>query len=806
MQPAALPAEIRSAFRQLRRSPAFSMLAIGLLAAGVGAVALVYSVVNGVLLRPLPFHRPAELVGFQSLNQGRSIVQPALSAADFRDLAERCRSFSALGAYRPDFATWTRPGAQPVQLTAALVTEGFFPSLGVAAATGRTFGPGDFPLGAPRAAVLSHAAWLRRFDGDPAVVGRTVVLNEQPHTIVGVMPRKVREPAVVDVWLAFPPESPEYFARDSRFWVAVGRLAPGVSLSRAGAEVATIATDLARSYPETNRGWTLRIAPLQEMRVANLRRSLWALLAATSLLLLVACSNLANLLLARGLRRLDEMAVRRALGATSGTLLRQVLLENALLGLAGGALGIGGAFGVVVLFVRRLPPHLVPRANEITVDAGVVFVVAALSVVAGLVSGALPAWQAARSEIGAVLKESGGRTGPGIAIRRLQGGLVAAQVALTFVVLAGAALLGRGLVGLQVTDTGFRPANVLTLRVAPPSAQFESSLDLARYFERIVDAVALVPGVEAAAVDASAPLAGVTLRYPYTVVGEPPPSDGANEAVLNPVSPGFFDTLALPLRAGRMFTTADDERGRPVIIVNETLARRIAPAGEALGRRLRLVPWLSQSDHEIVGIVGDVRQENLADAPPAQYYVPQRQATWFFSTLLVRVRDLRSAPLAALRAAIGRVDPGVATEFVPLEEAIGATALSARLATGLLAGLGALAFGLTLLGVYASLAFAVAQRTREFGLRQALGASPAAVLRLVVGEALRLLAVGLAIGGAGVLAFGGALRHRLPGIGEIDPVLLAAVGGALALATVGAAAAPALRAAFVPPAVALRRP
>jgi len=804
MNTADLLSELRTALRHLRRTPGFALLAIGLLAAGVGAVTLVYSVVSGILLRPLPFARPTELVGFQAVNLAKSIVQPGMSVADFRDLHGRVQALAALGAYRPDFATWKRPGEQPVQLTAALVTEDFFTTLGVAPRVGRTLAPADFSMSAARSAVLSHAAWMRRFAGDPAVVGRTITLNDELCTIVGVMPEAVREPAFVDVWLPFPAESPEYFARDSRYWVAIGRLKAGVAAVQARAEAEAIAADLARQFPDTNRNWTLRVSPLHELRVAGLRNGLLLLLAATVLLLLVACSNLANLLLARGLRRIGEMAVRQALGASAGRLLVQVLLENAALGLAGGSLGVAGAVAVVKLVVNRLPPFLVPRAHEVSVDAGVLLVAVAVSLVAGLLAGALPAWQAARAEIGAVMKENGARTGASAGLRRLQRGLVAAQVALTFVVLAGAALLGRSLSRLQAVDPGFRPQNVLMLRAAPPPAQFETGLDQARYFERLVEAVRSVPGVEAAAVDASAPLAGVTLRFPYSVVGAPAESNSGNEAVHNPVTEGFFDTIGLRLVVGRLLTASDDERGQPVVVVNEALARRLAPGGHALGVRLRLVPWLSQSEHEVVGIVRDVRQENLGDAPPPQYYVPQRQAPWFFTTLLVRVREGQPAPLAALRTALAKADAGLPAEFRPLEEAIAGTALSARMATRLFAVLGALAFVLTIFGVYANLAFAVAQRTREFGLRLALGASPVRVVAQMVGEVGRLVAAGLVLGGAGAWALGGVLRNRIPGVGTHDPLLLLAVGAALAAAALLAAAWPSWRAALTPPATALR--
>jgi len=801
---AAFFADLRSALRHLCRTPGFAATAVALLATGVGAVTLVYSVVNGILLRPLPYLRPAELVGFQAANLGKSIVQPATSVADFRDLFARKQSLAALGAYRPDFATWQRPGEAPVQLAAALVTEEFFAVLGATPLQGRVFGATEFSISAPRGLVLSYAAWQRRFAGDPAVVGRVITVNDQPHTILGIMPESLREPAFVELWLPFPVEAGENLARDSRYWVAIGRLARGAALAGVQAEASAIAADLSRQFPDTNRNWTLQARPLHDLRVSGVRGGLVVLLAATGLLLLVACSNLGSLLLARGLRRLDEMAIRQALGATGGRLLSQVLLENILTGLVGGSLGALAAVGVVRLVVNRIPPQLVPRAHEVTVDGGVMLVAVATSVLAGLLAGALPAWQASRAGIGAVLKESGTRTGPGVGARRMQRWFVVAQVALTFVVLTGALQLGRSLLALQAVDPGFRPAQIYYLNAAPAPSQFDTNLDLARYFETLVEAARTVPGIETAAVDASAPLAAITLRFPYSVVGEAREASAGNEAVFHPVSDGFFTTLNLPLRAGRLFTPSDDEKGRAVVVVNESLARRLAPGGNALGVRLRLVPWLSQKEHEVVGIVANTRQENLADAPPPQLYVPQRQAPWFFSTLLVRVRGSQALPAAALRTALGRVDGALAAEFRSLDQAIANTAVQSRLLSRLFAVLGALALALTLFGVYASLAFAVAQRTREFGLRMALGASPGSVVELMAREVGGLLALGLVAGAAGALALGGTLRSLLFGVTANDPFTLVAVGVVLTVAALAAAAVPSWRAALIPPATALR--
>lgn len=795
--------DLRHAGLHLRRSPGFTVFAVLVLGLGIGAVTLVYSATRGILLRPLPFGVPEQLVGVQAVNAGKGIVQPAISAGDFRDLAQRQTVFSSFGACRPDFATWKPEGRAPVQLVAALVTEDFLATLQVHAFRGRVFSREDY-TGAS-VVVLSYQVWQGRFASDPEIVGRTIVLNEQLHTVIGIMPAEAREPAFVDLWLPFPPESPEYFARDSHYWVAVGRLAPGRSAAAADAQLRGIADDLAREHVATNRGWSVRVDGLHELRVGHLRGSLQLLLAATACLLVVTCCNLASLLLARGLKRLDEVAVRLALGASRARICTQILCEHALIGLAGGALGAGLAHAGVRLLVNRLPSELIPRVNEVSVDAGVLALTATLSLAAGLAAGALPAWQAGRTSLTAALGEGSARTGVGAGTRRWQRTLVAIQVAVTCVVLAAGGTLARSFWRLQQTDFGFRAEGVFLLRATPPITRFENNGDMARYFDRLVETAAGVIGVESAAVDCSAPLGGITLHFPYQVVGDSVDQTGASEAVFNAVSPGLREVLGLRLVSGRWLDAHDHETGAPVVVINEALARRLASTGPVLGRQISLVPWLSPRPHEVVGVVGDVRQENLADVPPPQVYVPQRQAPWFFSTLLVRVAGERPLPAAALRDALQRVDPGLAVEFRAHRETVDATLLQPRLLGGLFMGLGAGALLATLFGVYAVLRFAVAQRLREFGVRLALGATPAGITRLVVRETAVVVAFGLLLGVPAAMALHQALRHQIPMTLAEAPLALGVGALLLALASLGAALGPAWQAARLAPAAALRR-
>jgi predicted permease len=798
-----LPHGLRSAVRHLGRSPGFFLLATLLLATGIGAVTFVYSVINGILIRPLPYVEADRLVGFQAVNRARSIVHPSISISDFRDLRERQRSLEVMGAYRGDFSSWQRPGEQPVQLAAALVTEDFFRVLGVAPSRGRIFSPEEFAIGSPRTVVLSHEAWARRFNRDPSIIGRVITLSGESTTVIAVMPPTLREPAFVEVWLPFPREAGENFARDSRYWVSIGRMRSGASLAQVGAETSAIGTNLARQFPATNENWSMTVAPLHSLRVSGVRASLWVLFGATALLLIVACLNLANLLLARGLQRLGEMAVRQALGATRRRLLTQVLWENFVIALPGGLIGVGLAYAAVALFAKGVPPQLVPRANEVDIDAGVLAFALIASLAAGAIAGVFPALQAARSEVGEVLKQGNARSGGGRGVRRAQRGLVAVQIGVAFVVLTGAALFWKTLSALNQVDPGFQVQGVHVMQAAPTTAQYETNKDLARYFDRLVGACESIPGVEAAAVDASAPFGVVHLNFPYHVVGGS--SESANtEAVYHFVSPGFFKATSLPVKSGRAIDARDDEQRSAVAMVNETMARLISPDGHAIGRRLRIVPWLWPNEIEIVGITGDAREANLVDPTPPQLYLAQRQIPWFFSTLIVKLQPGRVFPLSALRDALQKEDSSLPVRFAPLTEKIALSTAQPRLLSTLFFALGGATLGFTLFGIYACISLAVTQRTSEYGLRMALGATPRRVMGELAREVGRLIVIGSAGGVVGTWLFGGVLRGELHGVGPNDPQTMAVTGLVLAAASLAAALVPMVRVGQVPPAVALR--
>ena len=796
--------ELAAALRQLRRAPGFALLAIAMLALGIGANVAIFSIFQSIILRPLPYPEQERLVGFKSLNSAKAITQPALSLTDFRDFRERVQSYTALAAFRPDFAGYAPDGADPVQLVCGKVTEEFFPVFGVAPLLGRAFKPDEFSAGAGRTVVLSHAAWRRHFAARADVIGRTIMLDNEPATVVGVMPDGFREPEFVDVWLPFPVEAPENLARDSRYWATVGRLKPGATLGTAQAEATTIAAGLAKEYATTNRGWSVALQPLLEMRVNGLRSSLLLLVGAVGLVLLIACVNLANLMLARGVARLQELAVRLALGATPRTLARSVLLESLLLAGLGGAAGSGLAAVGLPALASQLPLGLVPRSSAIGVDGPALFFAVAVSVATGLVFGLLPAWQVLRANVNETLISGGSRGASGRFAASAQAGLIASQVALTLVVLTGAGLLMKSLLTMQRTATGFEPANVLTLRISPPQSRWDDFQQLGDYYERVLAEVRREPGVEDAALNSSTPLTGITLRYPFWVEGRPVEEGNADEAVFNSVSLDYFKTLRVPLLRGHGFEERDDLKAgasRPVCIINQTMARRLFGDADPIGQRIRTMPWMVRGYREVIGVVGDVKQDSAADDATPQLYIPSRQSPWFFTTVVVRAKGVSAA---SVQNAMRRADPTLTMSVRTMEENLARSATQPRLRTALFGLFALVALGLSAFGIYASMSFTVGQRTREIGVRMALGAPPAEILRWVLARAAGLAAVGVAAGLLGALGLTQLLRGALYGVTPADPLVLGGLALFLPAVVLAAALLPALRAARLNPMHALQ--
>jgi predicted permease len=796
--------EFVSASRLLFRAPGFSVLAIAMLALGIGANVAIFSLFHSIVVRPLPYPQSERLVGVRSLNPTRGLAQPALSLADFRDFKAQAQSYAVLAAFRPDFVGYVPRGGDPVQLISGRVTEEFFDAFGVPPLLGRAFTREEFSFSSARTAILSHSTWRRHFDQRADTVGSVVQLDDEPTTIVGIMPEHFREPEFADVWLPFPVEAPENLVRDSRYWATVGRLKPDASIDRARAEAITLAASLARDYPGTNRGWSMDVLPWLELRIAGARSSLLALLGAAGLVLLIACVNLANLMLARGVSRWSELAVRLALGATPRTLMRSAIFESVILALLGGAAGVAVAALVLRVVALKLPAGLVPRSAELGFDATTLVFAISISAATGLVFGLLPAWQVGRANVNEMLK-SGGRGASGRFTRRVQGASIVGQVALTLVVLTAAGLLLKSLLLLQRTAPGFDPRHVLALRISPPQSRWAGIRELGDYYERLMAEVRREPGVESVALNCSAPLCGITMRYPFSVEGRPTEEGEPDEAVFNSVGTDYFKTMRIPVQRGRGFEDRDDARAgasRPVCVINATLAKRLFGDADPLGRRIRTMPWMLPGYREIVGVVADVKQETQADEPVAQLYVPQQQTPWFFTTLLVRTRG---ATPGAVQAAMRRADPTLTMSVQTMEDAIAQTAANPRIRALLFGAFGVAALGLSAFGIYASVAFTTRQRTREIGVRVALGATPQRIVCWVLARAAGLSAAGVAVGVVGAFGAMRWLRGALYRVTPLDPLVVGGLALFLPLVAVVAAFFPARRAARMEPRQALDR-
>ena len=760
--------DLNTALRQLRRAPGFAALASLLLAVGLGATISAYSLFHSIVLQPLPYPEPEQLVVLRSLNAAKAIDQEGVSATDLRDFQNRSRSFAALGGYRPNFAAYNPLNGEPAQWVTSLVTGGVFDALRPTPQLGRLFAADEFSLSSNRTLVLSDAAWERYFNRRPDILNSTILVDNQPHTVIGVMPATFREPAFVDAWLPFPEESPEYFARDSRYWTGIGRVAPGTSIAVATAEIETLSRDLAREFPDSNRDWSATTRSLLEQRVTSMRAGLLLLLGTVALVLLIVCANLANLLLARSLTKMPELGIRLALGATTTRLARVVAAESLLLALLGGLLGIGLSALALPAIAAHIPPALLPRAHEVALQPAAIVVGLAASLACAVLCALLPAWRLARADVNQWLKEGSTRGATNPVTRRWQTALVTGQIALTVAVLASALLLMRSLASLQATAPGFSPQNVVMVRLAPPPDRYETNEELARYYDNLIDEVKTVPGVRSAAVNASTPLTGITLTYPSWREGTTTDAASALDAVYAPVSPEFFATLQLPLQRGRFFTEFDHADGAPVAIINAAYARRMFPGRDPVGQRVMLIPWMGGIYREVVGVVGDTRQTSLSELPPPQIYVPQTQMPWFFSTLLVRIDNPSVVP--AVRAALRRADATLPIEPQLLEDAIAQGTTLQRLQTFLLGGFAAFALALSAFGLYASLRFTLAQTLPEIGIRLALGATPGSIRALILGRVARLVGIGLGIGLVIALPATHALRSQLYGIGPADPL------------------------------------
>ncbi|HSK77681.1 MAG TPA: ABC transporter permease [Thermoanaerobaculia bacterium] len=800
--------DLRHALRVMIQSPGFSLAAILTLALGIGAATAIFSMVDAVLLRPLPFAGQDRLVTVWGEVRERNQAHVEVSLQDYEGWKEGNRVFSDLGllaATDSDLAL--TGGDQPLHVRGRLVSANLFDVLGVRPALGRSFRPEEDRPDSQDVAVVSHGFWQRQLGGDPGVLGKSVSLDGEPHLVIGVMPAGFRFPRDVDLWIPAGPLGTAPELKTIRVFEAIGRLKPGVSIEQAQTDMTALSVRLEEVHPQANQGYRAALYPLVHEILGDTRPALLQLLAALALVLLIACANVAGLLLARAASRQKETAVRIALGAGRPRLIRQLLTESVLLAFLAAAVGLLLAW-LGLRIVTAVGPADIPRLDEVGIDGRVLAFTLLVSLVTAVLFGLAPALQAARPDLTSSLKE-GGKSSASRGSRRLRSLLVVAEVALALVLLVGAGLVIRSFLHLQRTDLGFEPESLLTMRITLYGDKRPEPHQWAAFYRDVAQRVEALPGVERASVVLLRPLSGpIGWDYDFMIDGQTPDEQKTNPTSNHErVSPGYFRTMGIPLVAGRDFTWSDGAEAPKVAIVNRSMARRFWPGQDPLGKRLRFGrpgregPWMT-----VVGIAGDVRYRELQSVKP-DIYVPFLQDPHWAMDLVVRTASDPLSAASAVTAAVQEVDrdqpvSGITT----MERALSDTVARPRLRSFILGAFAALALLLAAVGLYGIIAQSVAQRRQEIGIRIALGAGRPEVLRLVLRQGLGLTLAGLAAGLVLAAAVGatGWLATLLYGVEPMDFVTFAAVPLVLLAVAVAASLLPALRATRVDPLTVLR--
>ncbi len=802
-----LPQDVRYGLRMLRKSPGFAAVALLILALGIGANSAIFSVVHAVLLRPLPFPESERLVEVAHVPPpeqfpGRKTF--AVSPANYLDWRAQNDVFENMTVLTGTDLNLTGGGA-PESLPAAAVSADFFSVLRVAPTLGRGFAEGEDQRGGAKVAVLSQALWKSRFGGNPGAIGQAVVLDGQPYTVIGVMPARFAFPDLARLWVPLAWTDAERSVRGIHDFEVIARLKPGVPLQRARAQMSAISERLARQYPADDKGWGAVVTPLREDLVGDVRPALLVLLGAVAFVLLISCANVANLVLAKTLGRRKEIAVRTALGATRGRVLRQMFVEATLIAVGGGALGLTLA-GSGVRLIMGLFGDRLPRAAEIHVDATVLAFTLGISLCTGLLAGLAPAWRLTSSNLNDALKQGLGRTDADTSGGRTRAALVVVEVALALVLMTGAGLMVRSVGRLRDVDPGFDPRHVLKMILSIPDAKYATPEQKVGFYARGIERLRALPGVDSAGVISSLPLSGGSTQ-PIAIEGRPVvPLSEQPEIAVRVISPGLLRSLRVRLLRGRDFSEADRADGRPVVLASESMARQFWPGQDPIGKRL-ILSFFPGVTREVVGVVADVKLRELRTAEPvAATYVPLAQMPRNGMAVVVRTTSSSPGALApaAVRAVHG-VDPDEPIgEIQTMEDFLGDSISPQRFNMLLLAAFASLALVLAAVGIYSVLSYSVKRRSREIGIRMALGAQWTDVLRMVVAQGMRPALLGLAIGVAASLALSRALTSLLFGVSATDPPTLIVVSGLLALVALAACAVPAHRATRVQPTEALQ--
>lgn len=796
--------DLRFGVRMLFRNPAFTLAAVLSLAIGIGATSAIFSVVNGVVLRPLPYQQPEQLVRLWHSKPKIGMTNMPISGGNVQVWRERAQSFAGVAAFNTTQAIFTGE-AEPEVVRGARVSANLLPLLGYQPQLGRGFLPTENQQPNHTVILLGHKLWQRRFGGDPNVIGRAVTLDHtNNYTVVGVMPPQVSFPSESEFW--YPETTTVTGRHDMRSLGVIARLKPGVAWQTAESELQLIHQQLQQQRADDYKDWAVWSQPLHDSVVGKVRPTLLMLLGAVGFVLLIACANVANLLLVRAAARQKEIAVRAALGAGRLRLIRQMLTESSLLALLGGTLGLVLAYGIVQGLIALNPPN-VPRLAQINLDGRVLAFTFLTTLLVGLLFGLAPALHASKPDVNQALKEgfvqsSGRRWLRGFGLREA---LVVAQTALALVLLVGAGLLIKSFVKLQQVELGFEPHNALVLTLTPPFNQLPKRASTIPYYQRLLDELKTVPGVSTVALGTAAPTEGAYMSSSMIVAGRPVPAErDAQQTFVNVVSPDYFRALGNPLKQGRLFTDADNESAPRVVVINETLARAYFPGENPIGQRIALRGDPDEL-REIVGIVADINQFGLEKESKPAFYTPFRQEDGVALNLVVRTAADPATLLPALRARILAADKFTAiTRVRTLEELVSTSVAQPRFYALLLALFAAIALTLAVIGIYGVMAYAVSRRTHEIGIRMALGAEAGRIQRLIVGQGMLLIGVGVAVGLLAARVLTRVLTDLLFGVKPTDPATFALIALALSSAALLACWIPARRAAQVDPLTALR--
>ena len=801
-----LQQDISFGFRMLRKHPGFALAAIIAMALGIGANSAVFSVLNSVILNPLPFKEPDRIVKIGEVNAAAQSTFPVFAPANYIDFAAQQKSFETVATIQNGGITYSSNGENE-DWNLLRVTEGFFPTLGVTPLSGRIFTVGDMPSNAPATAILSFHLWQNKFGGDTNIVGRTLILNKQPTTVIGIMAASFRSPTgfeFADLWMPLATDGPGWNERNDRYMRVFGRLKPGISQTQAQNEMNILADRFAQAYPASNKGYSIQVIDLAEDVVGNIRSTLLILFAAGCCVLLVACANVANLLLARASARKRELGIRAALGASRGRLVRQVLTESIILTLTGGALGSILTWWSVRI-IRDLKPGGLPRVEDLGVDWRVLLFTLTASILAGCACGAISGWLSTRSELADALNDGGSRTSGGIRHARARSVLIVAEISLSLMLLVSAGLLTRSFYQMTHESPGFDSQNVFTAGIRGQG----NTQSRSQFYKQVTARLKSIPGIESAALVTTAPLLSPgTVGFLFSVKGQS--VGGANNdkvrMTVDSVTPDFFKALKIPVKSGREITEQDKLGNHLVCVVNETLARSYFGSNQAaLGNAAEIVYLGETITPEIVGVVGDTKRGSLAEVMQPSVYLSESQVPWFNAMIVARTKSNPVDYTKAIQQAI-RETGSDQNLYRPqaMDTAITQSVAQPRFYSQLFGAFAAIAVIMASVGLYGVISYMTSQRTQEIGIRVALGAQKRDVLKLILSQGMGLVAVGIIVGIGGALGATRFLEAMLYGVSTKDFFSYLSVSVLLAIVALFACYIPARRATKVDPMTALR--